>query len=357
MLLEILRDRPCLLVLDNFETLLEPGQQAAQYRPGFEGYNELLRAVGQTGHQSCLMVTSREAPPDWAMLSGGAVRTLVLDGLDVADCQLLLAQKDLSGTAPEWITLIRQYRGNGLALKLVAETIRQVFGGEIAAFLSESSSGAVFGGIRRLVAEQLARSSPLEQRVLQVLAVEREPVTMAQLLTELGARVGRGPLVESMAALRQRALVERAETAGAAFTLQPVLLEYVTDRLVQDVCEEIRRAQPGQLAERPLIKAQANVLSCAGTRAECGVSHSVRQDGCWQVAASTPRFASGIQPTGNCTRYWRDTSILCTRWRSQPTVRCSPAVAGTERCGCGVLRAAIWRQLCRPIPARSEAWP
>ena len=39
--------------------------------------------------------------------------------------------------------------GNGLALKLVGESIRQVFGGDIGAFLDESGSGTVFGARER----------------------------------------------------------------------------------------------------------------------------------------------------------------------------------------------------------------
>jgi hypothetical protein len=77
-LLQLLRDRPSLLVLDNFETLLEPRQREGRYRDGFDGYGALLQAVGETKHQSCVMVTSREAPPEWAVLGGGAVRTLEL---------------------------------------------------------------------------------------------------------------------------------------------------------------------------------------------------------------------------------------------------------------------------------------
>src|SRR5262249_22532989 len=145
-----------------------------------------------------------------------------------------------------------------LALKVVGESIRQLFGGDIGSFLAESRSSTVFGGIRRLLAEQFERSSQLEQDVLTMLAVEREPVTIAELLGEIGPRVGRGVLVESIEALRQRSLVDRAEAAGAsAFTLQSVVLEYVTDRLVSKVCEEITLGAPVQLVAQPLIRAQA----------------------------------------------------------------------------------------------------
>jgi WD40 repeat protein len=141
---------------------------------------------------------------------------------------------------------------------VVGETIHEVFGGVIGAFLGEAGSGSVFGGIRRLLGEQIGRSSPVEQDVLRVLAVEREPVPLAELSAQLGPRAGRAAVLEAVEALRRRSLVERAETAGAAvFTLQSAVLEYVTDRLVEEVSDEIARGQPLQLARQSLVKAQA----------------------------------------------------------------------------------------------------
>jgi hypothetical protein len=93
MLLSLLRDQQSLLMLDNFETVLEPGQQEGRYRDGFAGYGALLQAIAETRDQSCLVVTSREAPPELAVLSGGAVRRLQLSGLGVPEGQVLLADK------------------------------------------------------------------------------------------------------------------------------------------------------------------------------------------------------------------------------------------------------------------------
>src|SRR5205823_5617360 len=113
-------------------------------------------------------------------------------------------------------------------------------------------------GIRRLLAEQIERSSALEQQVLRLLAIEREPVSLGALLRDLGPRVGRASVLEAVEALRRRSLVERVQTGGpTAFTLQSVVLEYMTDRLVEGVVDEIKRGEPATLVEVPLIEAQA----------------------------------------------------------------------------------------------------
>jgi WD40 repeat protein/transcriptional regulator with XRE-family HTH domain len=257
-LLELLRERPSLLVLDNFETVLEPGQQQGRYRDGFVGYGELLHAIGERRHQSCLMVTSREAPPELAIIGSGAVHRLQLGGLGTQEAQVLLADKQLSGSMAAWLDLIAQFGGNGLALKIVGESIRQLFDGDVGAFLDQAGSTSIFGGIRRLLAEQIGRSSPIEQKLLRSLAIEREPLTLAELTADLGARIGRGAILEAVEALRRRSLVERLETAGAVtFTLQSVVLEYVTDRVVEDISDEIAHGAQFLLTEQPIVKAQA----------------------------------------------------------------------------------------------------
>src|SRR5438445_1938842 len=81
-LLQLLRVRRCLIVLDNSETLFEPAQREGRYREGMAGYGRLLQAIGEASHESCLVLTSREAPPELAVL-GGAVRAPHLGGLGV----------------------------------------------------------------------------------------------------------------------------------------------------------------------------------------------------------------------------------------------------------------------------------
>src|SRR5207237_5013804 len=115
-----------------------------------------------------------EAPALLAHLGGehAAVRSLQLDGLGTEDARALLRDKLLAGDEAAWDELVDRYAGNGLALRIAGESIRHVFGGNIAGFLS--GVAPVFGDIRQVLDEQLARLSELEQTALRWLAVERE---------------------------------------------------------------------------------------------------------------------------------------------------------------------------------------
>jgi WD40 repeat protein/transcriptional regulator with XRE-family HTH domain len=255
-LLELLRARRSLLVLDNLETVLEPGAPTVRYREGYDAYGQVLQVIGETGHQSCLVLTGREQPPELRARAGAQapVRALRLGGMDAAVGRALLADIGLVGDAAAWGALVGRYAGNALALLVVGETIRAVFGGEIAPFLQQGE--AVFGDIRWLLDGHLARLSAVERAVLDWLAVEREPIEFGRLVANLGPDTPRGEILEAVEALGRRSLLERGEQ-GATFTLQPVVLEYATEQLIDVAAGEILGNEPALLVRQPLVKAQA----------------------------------------------------------------------------------------------------
>jgi WD40 repeat protein len=255
-LLELLRARRCLLVLDNLDTVLEAGANSAVYRTGYEGYGRLLQRLGEARHQSHLLVTSREEPAECVPPEGtrGAVRALRLEGLDEPAARALLVNRGLEGHAADWAALVGRYGGNALALLIVSATIRDVFDRDIAKFLTEGQ--AVYGGIRRLLEAQVARLSPAEHAVLSWLAIEREPVRFDELAGDAGASMSRRAALEAVEALGRRSLLEHAE-GGAAITVQPVVLDYVTNRLVEQARQEIERGELELLMTHGLVKAQA----------------------------------------------------------------------------------------------------
>jgi ribosomal protein S18 acetylase RimI-like enzyme len=238
LLLEYLRQHRCLLILDNAEAILRAGEQAGHYRGGYERYGQLMQRIGEIRHQSCLLLTSREKPKEFAYLGEKItpVRTLSLSSLGAVGGRALLTETGLTGSDVSWRTLIDRYSGNPLALKLVAEPIREIFGGDIAAFLTEET--AIFGGIRELLAQQFERLSALERDLMSWLAVEREAVGPQQLSDNLIRPRAKRALLEALRALRRRSLLENS---AAGFTLQNVVMEYMTERLVEAVGQEIEQ--------------------------------------------------------------------------------------------------------------------
>ncbi|MBE9042551.1 pentapeptide repeat-containing protein [Oscillatoriales cyanobacterium LEGE 11467] len=245
-----LRARRCLLVLDNAETLLEAGC-AGQYRVGYEAYGELLRLVGETAHQSCVILTSREKPADIAALEGMelAVRSLSVRGLQ-AQAEVLLLLSELTGDDLQKQQLLEHYGGNPLALKIVSTSIQELFDGDIGEFLSQNAG--VFNSIRRLLDRQFDRLSALEQNLMYWLAIDREWAKISELAADIIPSVSRSKLLGALESLSWRSLIEKQT---GKYTQQPVVMGYTTDRLVEKVSHEIITGEISLLNCHALLKA------------------------------------------------------------------------------------------------------
>src|SRR6266702_798004 len=254
-LLARLQASRCLLVLDNLETLLSSGDPEGSYLPGYEGYGRLIGRLAESAHQSCVLVTSRERPREIEALEGtrSPVRSLRLVGVDEQTARVLLADKGLSGTPAAWQGMVAGYAGNPLALKIVAQAITDIFSGDLDRFLQEGE--LIFNGVRPLLRQQVGRLSPLEHLLLTWLAVLREWTQLDTLVQVLHPRALRSQLLEALEALSRRSLVERGQQAS--FSLQSVVMEYLTDELGERLAEEIVLGEPQQLRQVALAQAHA----------------------------------------------------------------------------------------------------
>jgi len=232
LLMEYLRSSRCLLILDNFESILQSGKNNGCYQKGYEGYGQLLRRIGDEKHQSCLIVTSREMPTAIANREEeiyACVRSLQLTGLEKIEAEKILQAKGLTGSIDEFQQLIDLYTGNPLALKIAATTIKSVFNGDISRFFQEGI--VVFADIWNLLDRQFNRLSVLEQKVIYWLAINHEWTTLAELRQDIVPTVSERELVEALLSLQARSLIEKH---SIGFTLQPVVMGYVKERLLSD---------------------------------------------------------------------------------------------------------------------------
>jgi DNA-binding XRE family transcriptional regulator len=253
-LLEQMRKTRVLLVLDGLEALLEKGEVAGRMLPEFESFERFLNLTAETEHESCVLLTSREALAVLVPLEGsqGTVRSLRIAPLDAASCDKLLSDKELIGNAPDRTRLIEAYTGNPLALKIVAHTIVDLFDGEIVPFLEKGE--VIIGGVRSLLEEQFYRLSSLEQSLLLWLTILREPTTIDTLLEAWAAPVSRARLLEALDGLYRRSLIERGFKPHE-FAPQSLVIEYLTTWQITQATAEDQEEKLERLIEHSLEQA------------------------------------------------------------------------------------------------------
>jgi WD40 repeat protein len=253
-LIEYLRKSRCLLILDNFETLLRQNKRIGCYREGYEPYGELLGRLGETIHQSCILITTRERPDQIIAQEGDGlpVRTLTLSGLEVAASQTILNLKGLSSSDDETRQLVDCYGGNPLALKIASTSIQDLHQGNIAQFLGEGT--ITFRGISNLLEQQFQRLSLSEQQVMYWLAINRKQVSLTELQATFTPTLSKPELYEVLMSLQWRSLIE---SIAGGFTQQPVVMEYVSERLIELICQEIATESLQYLLTHALMQAQA----------------------------------------------------------------------------------------------------
>ena len=259
-LMKQLRSKRCLLVFDNIESILQYGNLNGQYLPSYEAYRQLFDRICDEPHQSCLMITGREKPGGFALREGTnlPVKSLQLQGLSNADAQQILIAKGLEATKSQSQPLVNYLGGNPLALKIAATTIQALFGGNIQEFLAQEST--VFSALWDLLEQQFERLSPLQQQIMYWLAINREGVTPAKLQEEILPKVPWWKLLKALESLEERSLIENerslTRTGNGNLTQQPMIREYVTERFIQTIEQEIMTGNLNLYRTHSLIERQ-----------------------------------------------------------------------------------------------------
>ncbi|MEM9540566.1 MAG: XRE family transcriptional regulator [Cyanobacteria bacterium P01_E01_bin.42] len=242
-IIELLRDRRCLLLFDDFEAILSSGKLAGQFQKHHQDYSELIRRIGQERHQSCLLLITREKPREITALAGESapIRDLKLRGLSVEESRKILTDRGFASAKNGTIQLIQLYRGHPLALKLISSTIKDIFGGEITEFLRQST--LVLGDIMpSIFYQQFARISTLEREIVYWLAIEGDAVSLSQIKKNFRfSSASSSDLVAGLESLKRRSLLEISKSIDgfAEFTLGTVFMKYITKQLIDEFSSEI----------------------------------------------------------------------------------------------------------------------
>lgn len=158
------------------------------------------------------------------------VRTFSLPGLKEAEAREILKAKGLSDEE-NWGELIQIYQGNPLALKMVSDTIQRFFGSQVSEFLKQETITQKF--IDDFLEQQFNCLSDLEKKIMYQMAIHRQPISFAEL--KENSLISGSELLEVLESLLGRSLIK----GEALFTLEPVVMKYVTNKLAEQVRDEI----------------------------------------------------------------------------------------------------------------------
>ena len=274
-LVEYLRFSRCLLILDDFEAILQPSELAGHYREGWEGYREVILRLAEVNHHSCLVLVSSEEPTELALLTAEKVRCLK-PAISPEIAREIFQEKGLSAKDKDWKILMTRYGGNLLALKIVAATIHEFFEDNVFKFL-EATALFIDEHISNLLAQQFHRMSSAEADMAYWLAIAQSPISLAKLREDMFIKSSLSDLLKNLDSLGRRSLIEKIQPGETVFMLQPLMLKYVSDRLVARIIYEVLEAINTQGIEKmQLLKTHNLSTSIAKRKGVKGeVSHSI----------------------------------------------------------------------------------
>lgn len=250
LLLQYLKNERCLLILDNFDTLIDHDNYSRTYKSGYKNYAYFLQKIATVSHQSCLLVTSRERLPHLEEFSGCFLQ---LEGLEYIEAKKIFQKMgNFEGLDEDWQSLVKLYNGHPLALQLAARHILDIFNGDIKYFLEEGQT--IFYSINYLLNQHLKRLLPEEKEILYWLAINREPISLADLKSQIVLATNKNNLTNNINLLHNKFLLKNVKNKLA---IEPVIIEFLTEKLIKEIVEEIIQQKPEILNTHALVIVQS----------------------------------------------------------------------------------------------------
>lgn len=219
-LIKYLRNYRCLIILDNGQALLKKGELTGTYQPSYQNFSQFFQQIGETNHQSCLILNSWETPKEIQTLAENKakVQLFSLKGLG-EEARNILRDKDLKDE-DSWAELIAFYDGHPQWLKWVAIMILELWEGNIRQAWQYQKL-LLPDELKTSLDTQIQRLSTLEQQILTHLSQQENSLTLSQLLLQFNHSPS--DICNAIQSLKKRGLIEKNE----ALTLSLVIQSYL----------------------------------------------------------------------------------------------------------------------------------
>lgn len=241
-IIDYFRNHRCLLILDNWEELLQSEHLAGYYRQEYEEYGDLLNQIAKTSHQSCGLFISQEKPRQFELLLSQQmpVYSWDLKGLDPVSALQIFEQQGLGKDTQSLTNLIRRYSYHPGVLNLVAPDIKQEFKGNILQYFKQSSL-LVSDVISNYIIPVFTKLSAKEIDIIYFLAIVTESLSQEQLKQVFDRHLSGTEIFNTMKSLKRRPLLTQdANNIEITYSLPPFIKKYISNLFLEKICDNIR---------------------------------------------------------------------------------------------------------------------
>lgn len=220
-LLNLLKEKRCLIIIDDVQHIFTPGQFAGQYQAEYKDYQNLFTTIAETEHQSNIILISQEKCAEMQCLDDRLypVKALELLGLD----DLKILDNTSLNNQDSWLKLIQLDQGNPTYLKDIASLIQDVYGCA-ADFLAENIL-VITQKMQYCFNDLFNRLSPIEQQIILELSKLDQPSSREELKENLA--LSSVDFVKGLQSLQYRYIVTKIKSDQILFKLSPVFRKYV----------------------------------------------------------------------------------------------------------------------------------
>ncbi|GEM_PF-1984842 len=219
----------CLLILDRGELLIKEKDPFKKYKEGFENYGTFLKRIGESSHQSCLLITSQESLFEVNLLAKNldAVKIKTVTGLSKHDGKELLKQKGLmADREKDFDVLINDYCGNPFLLNEVSDYIQELFDGNISEFVNLGT--ILIGNFSETLLKQSQRWSKLENEIISffVNSQNGQKMSTKEIIDYLGSSYSISEILIALQSLKEQAFLKQENNNQHSFQLIRIAKEY-----------------------------------------------------------------------------------------------------------------------------------
>ena len=237
-LIIFLQQQRCLIVFDNVEQV--------RNRQTIAFFNYLRTAT----HKSYIvLISSRKLDP----VLFNRPSSFLIDNICFIAAKKLLREYLPCTDDNALERLVQKYDGHPLSLHLAANTILDIFNGDVQKFIDNKATS--LAEIAKILELQVKEFSRAQKIILYWLTINIDPISLDALEKDTGKLISVEEIIQCLQNLKNCLLIKNIKDKLA---LQPFLQPYLINLLIQQICQQVAGEKNELLTTNALFKATAS---------------------------------------------------------------------------------------------------